>query len=52
MFDKENKEQFLVEKKEKKNQQRIQRLTNNFPSQDDFYIHMVSNALKPDINKK
>ena len=52
MFGKENNEQLLIEKKEKKNQQRIQRLTNKFPSQDDFYTHMVTNALKPVINKK
>ena len=52
MYSKENKQLFISEKKEKKNQQRIERLKNKFPSQDDFYTYMVTNALKPVINKK
>ena len=48
---KENPVKFLAEKREIKEQQRLQRLRNKFPSQEEFYIYIVDNALKP-FNKK
>jgi hypothetical protein len=53
MYNDENKtrEQLLVEKKEKKNQQRITRLSGKFPSQEELFNFMVVNALKPN-NKR
>jgi hypothetical protein len=51
MYNKENREQSLAEKREKKNQQRITRLSNKFPSQEELFNFMVVNALKPN-NKR
>ncbi len=42
---------FVGEKREKKNQQRVERVGKKFPSQDEFFNHLVDNALKPS-NKK
>ena len=51
MYNKENYSQAISEKKEKKNQQRIDRLAKKFPSQEELFNFMVVNALKPN-NKR
>jgi hypothetical protein len=49
MNNKENNPQEIFKKREKKNQQRTERIAKKFPSQDDFFDSMVSNALRPII---
>jgi hypothetical protein len=41
---KENPSEYLREKKEKKNQQRLERISKTFPSQDEFYQYICSKS--------
>jgi len=39
---KENRAEYLREKRAKKNQQRLERINKTFPSQDELYNHIFS----------
>ena len=44
---KENPAEYFAEKREKKNQQRIEMLSNKLPSQEELFKYMVDRTLKP-----